>query len=834
MTTWTWTVREWQRRPARTLLTLSGIAIGVAILIASLTAIAAARVAYRDLFDSTNGKETLEVVAPGAAGFDGGVAVCLETVPGVEAVCPRVLATAALVGPAGAMPAVVVGIEAGHPALSPCAGRSFDRGAGAWLDARTALAHGWQPGTTIRFWTPSGLAEMPLAGTVTPAGPAAQSGTALLYLPLATAQRLFAFPGQVNSLDVLLQDGADAAATGQALSARLPPGLILQSSNRRGDTSRSTLRVVEHGLTALCLIALVAAGFVVLNTVLLNITERRGQFALLRALGATSRQVRRLLLREAALLGGLGALLGTGVGLALAQVLHGVVGGFLSIELARPHPALGTIVIALAAGTFLSLLATWAGIWWASRQPPLQDLLGPRGRCRGERAGRCCFAGAALLVVAACLDASLCLGWWPGAVAGQLLAPGVAALLAGCALALPLLLPLFLGVCARLLRCFWRFETCLATCQLLRRPARTGLSAGVLFLGIASAVGFGHYLANSFHDMKEWGDRAIVEDYLVRGTVPDSCFLLATPLPETLAEELEAVAAVDHVDKIAFLPATVNGHSALLLARTFSADRPPAVDLREGDPALVWQGLLHGEVVMGVALARRLNVRAGDSVTLQTRRGRVALRVAGTVTEYVGGGDALYLEWQTAKDLVQVPGVHAFLVSARPGSIAALTPALGEYCSGHGLVLQSNADLRGHIDGLLARIKGGLWVLVGLIFAVGSLGVVNTLTMNVLEQAHELSVLRAIGMTSGQVRRIVVCQALLTGLASLAPGAAAGVALAALITRMANVAFGQQTPFAVDWTLTCGCFAAAMAIAGLAALLPARHAARLSALYSGV
>jgi putative ABC transport system permease protein len=834
MTTWTWTVREWQRRPARTLLTLFGIAIGVAILIASLTAIAAARVAYRDLFDSTHGKETLEVVAPGAAGFDGDVASCLESVPGVEAACPRVLATAALIGPAGALPAVVVGTEAGHTAFSPCAGRSFDQGAGAWLDARTALAHGWQPGTTIRFWTPSGLAEMPLAGTVTPTGPAAQSGTAFLYLPLATAQRLFALPGQVNSVNVLLEPGADRTATSQALSARLPPGLTLQSSSRRGDTSRSTLRVVEHGLTALCLIALVAAGFVVLNTVMLNVTERRCQFALLRALGATSRQVRRLLLREAALLGGLGALLGTGVGLALAQVLHRVVGGFLSIELARPHPALGTILFALAAGTILSLLATWAAIWWASRQPPLQDLLGPRGPSRCERAGRCCLAGAAFLLVAACLDASLCLGWWPGAIAGQLLAPGVAAFLAGCALTLPLLLPLFLGVCAWLLRCFWRFETCLATCQLLRRPARTGLSAGVLFLGIASAVGFGHYLANSFHDMKQWGDRAIVEDYLVRGTVPDSCFLLATPLPETLAAELEAVAAVDHVDKIAFLPATVNGHSALVLARTFSADRQPAVDLREGDPAAVLQGLLCGEVVMGVALARRLHVRAGDRVTLQTRRGPVALRVAGTVTEYAGGGDALYLEWQTAKDLVQVPGVHAFLVSARPGSLAALTPALRDYCSGHGLVLQSNADLRGHIDGLLARIEGGLWVLVGLIFAVGSLGVVNTLTMNVLEQAHELSVLRAIGMTGGQVRRVVVCQAVLTGLASLAPGAAAGVGLAALITRMANVAFGQQTPFAVDWTLTGGCFTAAMAIAALAALLPARHAARLSAVYSGV
>ena len=157
-----------------------------------------------------------------------------------------------------------------------------------------------------------------------------------------------------------------------------------------------------------------------------------------------------------------------------------------------------------------------------------------------------------------------------------------------------------------------------------------------------------------------------------------------------------------------------------------------------------------------------------------------------------------------------------------------LATSLKEYCLRHRLIVQSNADLRGDIDHLVARIQGALWVLVVLTFGVASLGVVNTLTMNVLEQARELGVLRAVGMTGCQVRRVVIGQAVLSGLASFGPGCAAGIGLAALINTMSNAVFGRQMAFAVHLPLTCGCFAAAMLVAVLAACLPARRAARLS------
>ncbi len=125
------------------------------------------------------------------------------------------------------------------------------------------------------------------------------------------------------------------------------------------------------------------------------------------------------------------------------------------------------------------------------------------------------------------------------------------------------------------------------------------------------------------------------------------------------------------------------------------------------------------------------------------------------------------MEWGLAKDLLTVPGVHVFLVTARPGTSDVVALQLQIVCYRRQLVLQSNSDLRGLIDRLLERVVASLWVMVTLVFAVASLGVVNTLTLNVLEQAPELGVMRAIGMISSRTKRLVLTQAVLIGAVSL-------------------------------------------------------------------
>jgi putative ABC transport system permease protein len=185
------------------------------------------------------------------------------------------------------------------------------------------------------------------------------------------------------------------------------------------------------------------------------------------------------------------------------------------------------------------------------------------------------------------------------------------------------------------------------------------------------------------------------------------------------------------------------------------------------------------------------------------------------------------LEWYAAKKLFDMQGVHALMVSARPGEVAHLAGVLKDFCDERSLLLQSNVEVRETLDRQMSGMLGLIWILLSLVFVVASLGIVNTLTMNVLEQTRELGVLRAIGMRRLQVGKLIVAQAVALAMISLAPGVLAGIGLAYLINLSTLPLTGQPVPFHLDIGQVAGCFGTALAITILAALLPARRAVRL-------
>src|SRR5205085_3466401 len=137
---------------------------------------------------------------------------------------------------------------------------------------------------------------------------------------------------------------------------------------------------------------------------------------------------------------------------------------------------------------------------------------------------------------------------------------------------------------------------------------------------------------------------------------------------------------------------------------------------------------------------------------------------------------------------------------------------------------QSNAELRAGVDKIIDGVVGFLWVLIGLVFVVASLGIVNTLTMNVHEQTRELGVLRAIGMRRGQVWKMVVSQAITLGLLSVLLGLIGGNLIAFLMNVATWPFAGHEVAFTLHPVFITGCAAAAQSIAILASLLPARRA----------
>jgi putative ABC transport system permease protein len=166
-------------------------------------------------------------------------------------------------------------------------------------------------------------------------------------------------------------------------------------------------------------------------------------------------------------------------------------------------------------------------------------------------------------------------------------------------------------------------------------------------------------------------------------------------------------------------------------------------------------------------------------------------------------------------------------VRAHRDDIPALEQELQTLCDEYGVLLHSNAEIISVIDGLVTGIDGCLWGLVVLVFVVASFGVVNTLTMNVLEQTRELGVLRIVAMTRRQVRRTILFQALIMGMVGFGPGMLGGVGFAWVINLAIPAALGHPVEFGYHpWllTLTLG---SALIVTMIAAWIPAQRAANL-------
>jgi putative ABC transport system permease protein len=838
-TLWRYTAGEMRRRPGRTLLTLLGIVLGVAAVVAILLTTAATHRAYGDLFEALAGKAALEVVAEGMSGFDPAIRSKLETIPGVQAAVPVVQTATVLLGKGAGASALAFGVD---PAIDQAArryalraGRFLDNSDGVLLEANFARAQGLELGQKARFLTPvwglTGpvIAELPIMGLLEPQGAAIFNGGAVTFMPLATAQRLFDLRGRLNAVQLILAAGAAGQEVEAAVRGQLPPGLIVQRPALRGDLAQDNLLATELALSSLSVVSLVAGAFVILNSFLMNLGERRQQLAILRALGTTRAQVTRLLLREALLLGMVGTVLGIGLGLLLSAGQQQMMQQLLGVTLpAEPWPAL-PFVGALLLGPGMAVAATYWPARRAGRRAPLEDLL-QKAVTHRERSTRWpAYVGLGLLGLFLLVVIGLLAGWVRPQFIPVVLPMTVAASMAGGVLSLPLLLRPLMRLAGTVLLPLLGMEGRLAFRQLQRRPTRTALTAGILLIGVVVSVAFGQSMRNSVRDIYQWCDNNVGFDFIIRGIMPDTTLLItAVPLPEKLAEELAGVDGVQQVGKVSFLQARAQGRPIVVLPFTIVEGQRLPFALASGDRHEAPRRLLQGEVVLGTALAHRCHLGVGDAIQVETRQGPLSLRIAGTTPEYTVGGMVLYAEWQQCKTWFAMNGVHAFTVMVRPGAAADVATRLQSFCDAHGLRLQSKADFRGVLDQSIQSVQGFFWGLVLLVFVVASLGVVNTLTMNVLEQTRELGILRAVALTRGQLSRMIVAQAVTLAFISLLPGTLLGIFMAYLMNRSAVPILGQEVQFYLDEWFLASCCLAGLVIAVLAAFFPARRAARLN------
>ena len=850
MVLWKFTLREVKSRPGRATLTLLSIVIGVAAVVAVIVGTNTTNQACQEMYASMAGRAALEVVGDGDAFFDKGVAAEIEKTPGVKVAVPSIQRLSSLRFEDNKGATLAIGID---PVRDKAVrdyeleeGTFFTEGHEALMESGFARGLGVRVGDQVRLGTSRGglnlkASQFKIVGLLSPRGAAAfrQGGIGTIFLPLSTASRLFHKAGTVNLVSVVLADGADEKAVAEAIRSRLPqgdsaatdrPSLSIRSPMERSQLSKETIEKVQKGLDFAYVMILALAFFMILNTFLMNVGERRRQLAVLRAIGATRRQLIRMLLAEGLAMGVVGTSLGVAVGLGGALLLTQSMGRVYGTAMPTLRITPAPFVFAVLLGPSVSLLAMFVPAWIAGRVSPLEGMR----FIASERRSRVSVAYVLLAIVVFVVTGSLLAACVTGYLPVQMLVVLGMVFTVAFLLLLPIVLGPLAWVVAAAMRPILHAEGRIAHRQILRRRVRTTLTVGVLYLAVSTAISLGTNILDNVQDIQTWLETTLKGDFFVRLMHQDVGSGQSAKMPESFVDSLRAIEGVANVDSVRQISTSVRAPEGkvgvIVGVRDFTDNGNLPLDIRSGDPALVRQRLAQGEVVLGDVLAHRIGAKVGDEITLETREGPKQLRVAATATMYIAGGRVVYMEGRTARNLLNTEGVDFYVINSLPGARAGVEAKLQSFCGANGLMLQSFADLRERVDNLTKGVIAGLWGLLVLGLIVGAFAIANTLTMNVLEQTRELALLRVVAMTRWQVRKTIFAQAAIIGCIGLSTGIVGGVVGAYVMNLSSLPLLGHAPEFALHPSLLAICFGIGMAVILVAAWLPAERAARLNLL----
>lgn len=829
------TAGQWVRRPARALLTVLSVAIAVTAVLGTSLSQSTVRRAYREMSRTLEGPPALEIVAAEGGRFGASEISSLTEVEGVTGVLPVVCEKAKARVNGKPLRTLVVGLDTttdprAWNQIKLSEGRPCRAANEVVISQTVAASLHVELGTRVTFFTRRGLLRFAtVVGLADARSMSDLTQGATMILPAKTVHRWFAIEGELDRIRVVLDETADRGVVQRQIAERLPPELAVQTPSGQMVLAESMLLSTELALQFAGIMSLVMAGFIILNTLRMNFSERRRQLATLRALGATRRQVGWLLVTEGLWIGLAGSLLGIPGGLGLALSLARVMQGLLRVEhLPTVWPRWDAMLLAVASGPVVAVLAACLPAFQSRRISPI-DEMSEGGSLRVDR-----FR---LFAISLAPLAGAISGGMSWLIISHRLPPAAAIpafvmlLLAFLAL-LPLVVrPLVRTANWALARC-WGIEGRLASEQLVRRPTRTGLTAGVLVIAITTGLGLGNAIIDNVEDARSWYQRSFTCDFVLsNSSASEAPSLEENQQEQKLLGDLAEQAGVGNVVSMRFLPVRAMNSPAMCVVRDFLPDEAIPWTADKAQEAEIRARLAEGDIVLASVLAHRLQLAKGDTIRLDMLGRVVSFHVGAVVNDYNQGGMVAFLDRRGIQATLDLGPIEYLMIQGRKGADPfELEAALQRFAGDRGLVLQSFAGLRSQFDGLINGIVVSLWSLLVLGFVVGGFAVANTLTMSVLEQTREFGLLRIVGMTRRQVRKMVLCEAALLSGVGLLTGSLAGIATALLIYVCNEALTQRQVPFLFHFWLLGANIVACLLVAVLSAWLPSRRATRLDLL----
>jgi putative ABC transport system permease protein len=833
-------------RKLRALLTAFAVVIGVAMVAGTFMLTDTLQKSFSGLFtESTSNTDAVirgkEVVKNSTTGS--GVTIPESLLIKVRAL-PEVAAAAGEINPAEANVADIYGRD-GKKAARESVGASIDPAnarfsplrlkTGGWpkgpgevvIDAGSATKKHYKVGDSVVIGTLGKKHTYRVSGTVSFGTVDSLGLASIAAWDVKTAQTLLGREGRYDSLSVAAKKSSSPAAAVRAVKPLLGSNLQVKDSKAQADEDADNLneglRTIKLFLLAFGFIALLVGAFVIFNTLSITVAQRTREYATLRTLGASRKQVMRSVKIEGLVIGLVASVVGLVFGIGIAKGLIALFGA-MGVELPKASTVIAThtIVISLLLGTGITLLASIIPARRATRVPPIAAVREGATLPRSRLAGHSANAGIGVTVASlAAISFGIFGSGVSGAAIGLLLGGGVLGLFAGIALLAPRLVKPLARVVGWPARRAGGVAGEIAGANAVRNPGRTASTAAALMIGLTLVTVVAVLGSGLRTSMQKAVSDQVSADYVVDGKQE-------LPFRAAEGDDLERVAGVRAATHIRSDKALVEGED-----RQVSGIDPATVarfyrfDWEKGSSDRSLGALGTDGALLAKSFADDAHLKVGGRVSVTTPSG-----VERTVT--VRGiydvpaskpllGDVAITQKAFDASFTQ-PKNGLTLLDADASAGAAIESAakgFGDATFHTGAAFPKDATKD------MATMLAMLYVLLGFSVTVSLFGMVNTMVLSVFERTREIGMLRTIGMTRRQARRMIRHESVITALIGATLGLGLGVFLSALVTKAledSDMTLSLPVPELVAFTLVA-------VLAGIgAAIMPARRASRLNVL----
>jgi len=834
-------IRPLLQEPVRAFLTALSVALGVAVVLAIDLAGGAATGSFRSSMEMLAGDNDLEIVATG--GVPESVVATLATLPYPLRISPRIEDSAVLLDSKQTLP--LIGLDLVAEFNSPeSRGLRFRESAALIAQSENVMERVgnadsiWigaslrgNPGERVRLLINDQVREFTIRGVY----PDSNGNESAVVMDLAAAQKALNRFGRVDRILLKAPPAPPPEEWQQRLRTALPAGVEIRPQGTATSENRRMLAAFRWNLRLLSYIALVVGAFLIYNTISVSVVRRRPEIGITRALGASRFAVLAAFVGEAAFFGLVGAAIGLPLGRVMATGAVKLIGATVEslYVSSRPGPIelnLSSVLLALAIGVGVAVASAYSPAREASLVSPIDAMA--RGRREYEvrvRKSRDLWLAVILAIMAAAAS-------WVPPIGGKPMFGYLAALLlvVASALAIPALTAAFTAVSSRWIGKFLGVEALLASRSLAGSLRRTSVLVGALSTAIAMMTSVGIMVGSFRETVVVWMRDRLPADLYLRPAGNAAADRHPTVSLE-LADKIAKLPGVAAVDRLRAYEISYDGMPATLAAADLSVLRMnERSNFFSGRPTSEVLGELRdvNAVVVSEPFTYKHHVRTGDAITLSLGEATPSFRIADVFYDYGSERGSILMDRNTMLRYLPDLAPSNLAVSVAPGaSLESVREEILRAATGYRILLFSNRDLRTEAIHIFDRTFAITYALEAVAVIIAVMGIAGALLALVIDRRREIGLLRFLGSSAGQVRKLILVEAGLLGLLANLAGLALGFALSLILIYVINKqSFGWTIRFHLPIAVLLGAISLVYVATVLAGLYPARVAVKLNPL----